>query len=179
MGLINYQNINFSNCVNEEVKTINFNGSDIQILPYLPIKDKFELIMATIKKSYINEMYDPIRLSMYFNLHIVYMYTNIFFSIEDKVNEDEIYDMLYHSGLLDLIKDNIEGQEIEFLNRMLQETLDTHQKYNDSITGFLSTLVGDLAEKVKTSLSALKSFDPEAIRSIVEKAIPSINNIIE
>ena len=108
MGLINYKDIDFNKSIDKENKIINFNGSEIQILPYLSITDKYDLIMATIKKSYEEGIYNPIKLKMYFNLHLVYMYTNIIFDAEDKAKVEELYDTLSNSGLITLILENID-----------------------------------------------------------------------
>ena len=37
---------------------------------------------------------------MYFNLYIVYMYTDLIFTEEDKLDEAEIYDTLESNGLI-------------------------------------------------------------------------------
>jgi hypothetical protein len=168
MSLINFKEIDFDKSINKENKIINFNGSEIQIINYLPVHDKYELIMATIKKSYENEIYNPIKLDMYFNLHLIYMYTNIVIDTEDKVNQDEIYDIFKSSGLLAIIKENMDQDEWQDLKNKMIQTLDIIKEHNASVTGFLSNLLNEVMNKVGDGLETLKNVDPEILSNILK-----------
>lgn len=87
MGLINYKDIDFNKSINKVNKTINFNGSEIQVVNYLSAQDKYDLIMVTIQKAFEKGIYNEYKLKVYFDLHIVYMYTNIVFTAEDRADE--------------------------------------------------------------------------------------------
>ena len=50
------------------------NGMSIEILKYLPINEKYNLINDVLLKSYEDGIYNPIRLDMYFALNLVYKY---------------------------------------------------------------------------------------------------------
>lgn len=168
MSLINFKEIDFNKSINKENKVINFNGSEIQILNYLPISDKYELIMATIKKSYENEMFNPIKLNMYFNLYLIYMYTNIVINAEEKVNQDEVYDTFKSSGLLTLIKENMDKDELQDLEDKMLQTLNVIKEHNSSITGFLSNLLNEVMNKVGAGLETLKNVDPDILSNILK-----------
>ena len=176
MGLINYKDIDFNKTINKENKIINFNGSEIQIIPYLSIADKYDLIMATIKKSYEEGIYNPIKLKMYFYLHLVYMYTNIIFDAENKAKVEELYDTLSNSGLITLILENIDEKELEFLQVKLMQTLSEIKEYNSSITGFLSVLLNDLGDKIKNGLNTIKDIDPSILNKVLESN-PQLSNL--
>ena len=66
---MNFKDIKI-NTINE-YNTFVFNNKDIKVLKYLPIEDKFNLIMTAIQKSNINGVYNPIRLKVFYNLNIV------------------------------------------------------------------------------------------------------------
>lgn len=178
MGLINYKDIDFNQSINKENKTINFNGSEIQIVNYLSINDKNDFITATLKKSYEDNIYNPIKLELYFNLHLVYLYTNIVFSTEDRTNEEDLYDNLKRSGLLNIIKENIPKEELKELEEMLRQFLKTYKEYNYSITGFLSNLLDDALDKFKNSLGALKDINPELISAVL-KENPQLTELVQ
>ena len=164
MGLINYKDIDFNKSINKENKIINFNGSEIQIINYLPINDKYDLVMTTLKKAFENEIYNSIKIEMYFDLHLIYMYTNIIFDVEDKVDQEEIYDILFNSGLISLVKENINQNELGLLNCMLQNTLQVLDEYNLSIKGFLSDIFDEVLEKVSEIIKVFKNIDPELVK---------------
>ena len=66
--------------INKDVNVIDFGGTQIEVLKYLPISDKKDLIDITLQKAEENGIYDPIEVGMYFHLHIVYMYSNLSFT---------------------------------------------------------------------------------------------------
>ena len=82
MGKISYANMKLK--VNNEIKTFDFNGNKIEVLSYLPIEDKFDLVMITLQQSLVNEIYNSVKLEIHFNLNLVYMYTNISFTDKQK-----------------------------------------------------------------------------------------------
>ena len=59
--------------------------------------------MITLQNSEENGIYNPVKLDMYFHLHLVYMYTNLTFTDKQRENEMELYDALQSSGLIDLV----------------------------------------------------------------------------
>jgi len=46
---VSYANMKLK--VNTQVKTFKFGGQDIEVLQYLPAKDKYDLLMITLQKS--------------------------------------------------------------------------------------------------------------------------------
>ena len=57
-----------------------WNGNEIEVLDYLPVEDKYDLIMVTLQKSFEDGYYNPIKVDEFFHLHLIYMYTNINFT---------------------------------------------------------------------------------------------------
>lgn len=80
---------------------IEWNGNEIEVLDYLPIEDKYDLIMITLQKSLENGYYNPIKIDEFFHLHLIYMYTNINFTDKQKEDENKLYDSLKSNGLID------------------------------------------------------------------------------
>ena len=166
MGLINYKDIDFNQSINKETKKINFNGSEIEIVNYLSISDKNDLIMLAIQNSFDDGIYNQIKLDMYFDLYLIYMYTNIVFDVEDRADEETLYDILSKSGLIQLVKNNINVDELNILNSYLWKTLDIMTAYKKSIASVILDLVDNLNEKIKEGIETLNEINPELIQKI-------------
>ena len=167
MGLINYNEIDFKQSINKENKVINFNGSEIQVVNYLSIKDKYDLIMITLQKSFEDGYYHETKLKMFFDLHIVYMYTNLFFSAEDRADEIGLYDILNKSGLINIIKECIGKEEIENLWKELKTNEEKIYNYKSSLLAFILNAIENLPNKASQALDLLKEIKPEVLKSIL------------
>ena len=78
----------------EDIEKITFNGLDIEILKYLPIEEKYNLISITLQKSLENDnVYNSVLMDMYFHLYLVFLYTNISFTDKQKEDEAKLYDI--------------------------------------------------------------------------------------
>ena len=49
MAKVSYANLKLK--VNEEIKTFNFHEQNIEVKQYLPINDKYDLVMITLQKA--------------------------------------------------------------------------------------------------------------------------------
>ena len=56
--------------VNTQAKEIDFNGNQFEVLQYLPIEDKYDLVMVTLQNCFENGIYNPIKKDMFFHLYI-------------------------------------------------------------------------------------------------------------
>ena len=90
MAKVSYASLKLK--TNTEVTTVDFNDTKIEILKYLPVSDKYDLIMATLSKAAEDVLYNPLKVDMYFHLHLVYMYTNISFTDKQREDELKLYD---------------------------------------------------------------------------------------
>ena len=75
MAKVSYASLKLK--INEETTKINFKDTEIEVLNYLPIDDKYSLISITLQKAQEENVYSPVLLDMFFHLHLVYLYTNI------------------------------------------------------------------------------------------------------
>ena len=71
--------------VNQEIKTIEFNGQVIEVKQYLPVNNKLELISNVINMSADgNNFANPLKVEVYFALEVIEAYTNISFKKKQK-----------------------------------------------------------------------------------------------
>ena len=101
MAKVSFTNLKIK--TDKSVKTINFNGTDIEILNYLPVEEVNEIVAATLHKSKEGGIYNPVKQNMYRELHMVYEYTNLNFTDKQREDEPALYDALVSSGLMEQI----------------------------------------------------------------------------
>ena len=85
MAKISYTSLKLK--TDTSVKTIDFNESKIEVLQYLPISEKYDMLNITLQKCREGAIYNPLKKDMFFHLNLVYLYTNINFT--EKQREDE------------------------------------------------------------------------------------------
>ena len=167
--MVSYTNMKLK--IDTSTKTVDLgNGVSIEILKYLPIEEKYNLIEITLQKAYEGEIYNPIKLDMYFSLYLVYLYSNINFTDKQKEDEYKIYNALKSNGVLDKIIDAIEDDEYNELYTMLVETEDKKTQYNQSLVGVFNLL----SEAVNQNSDRLKeianNFQEEKFQNVLDFA---------
>ncbi len=168
-----------------ERKTVEFNNTEIQVLQYLPAADKQDIILSTIQKSRLGDesVSEPLLIDIYFHLNLVYSYTNIMFSSEDRINELDLYDKLRTSGLLDLVLQNMDPDEYKELYQLLLESLEKVEKYSNTLVGFLRNAMMNLPQNAERAVEALKGLDPAQFKELADIAkslnveIPGLDKI--
>ena len=70
--------------------------------------------MVTLQKSLENGAYNEFKLNLYFELNLVYMYTNISFTDKQKEDPAKLYDLLYSTGIVKTILDNIPENRLTY-----------------------------------------------------------------
>ena len=85
MASVSFTNLKLT--VDKSVNTFDFNGAKIEVLKYLPIEDKKDLVQIAMQKSFEDGLYNNMLLDVYFHLNIVDLYSNL--NITDKQKEDE------------------------------------------------------------------------------------------
>ena len=144
---IKYSDLNLS--VNNTVKEVSFKDVKFNVLKYLPHDKKYDMVMITLQNSEENDSYNPIKLDMFFNLYLVYLYTDIDFTSEEKESPDIIYDCIKSSGLLDVIIDNIPEEEYNELFSYLTTMVEEKKELSKTLSGAISKLINELPEKAQ------------------------------
>ena len=151
-------------------ETTDFNGNEIEVLDYLPIEDKYDLINIALQKSRIEGKYNPLLLDMYFHLYLVYMYSNITFTEKQKESEEKLYDTLSSNHIIDRIIANIPEEEYNLLQEYIAEIISTKMEYNTSAASLINKFINDLPKNAEAALSIVDNFDPEKFEMVKEFA---------
>ena len=170
---MNFKDIKI-NTVNE-YNTFTFNNREVKVLKYLPIEEKFDLIMTAIQKSIIDGIYNPVRLKTFFELNIVYLYTDIEFDIEERADESSLYDNLVISGLLSKVMSAIDEAEMLELSSLYRETLEVERNYRTTAAAIISKIVDDLPKNAEAAKGIVDTFDKEKYTEVFNFA-KSLNN---
>lgn len=167
------------NCnINEEVKIINFNGNDIEVKQYLPSSEKNDIINAIFQHADAGTVINTLAEEILFNVFLVFEYTNIEFSDEEKQGDPtELYDKLLCSGLLDAVIQAIPKEEYDCLFNNVERIHNEYLTYRDSARAafeqmsiFAPQTAADLSDKIK-------EFDVDKYKEIANAAeVLGINN---
>lgn len=168
MSKISYANMKLK--VDQSVSTFDFNGNEIEVLNYLPIEDKYTLVMLTLKQAEEDGIYNPIKLQLCFHLNLVFMYTNVSFTDKQKENVTKLYDTLECNGFINKFIDNMQESEYNFLFKMIQDTIKGMEKYRTSAAAVLQSIINDLPKNAEAAADIVNSFDKEKYQAVIDFA---------
>ena len=160
--------------VNQDIKTIIFNNQSIEVKQYLPINEKLELISNVINASHDdNNFANPVKISIFTTLEIMYAYTNINFTDKQKEDPTKLYDMLVSSGLIAAVVNAIPEAEYNEVLCGVSDSIDAIYTYRNSVMGILDVVQNDYdglnldAQNIQAAIA-----DPEnltLLKSVVTK----------
>ena len=165
---VSYANMKLK--VNTSVKTFDFKGQKIEVLQYLPAQDKYDLLMITLQKSLENGMYNEFKLNLYFELNLVYMYTNISFTEKQREDEFKLYDTLKSNGFYELFFEAINEDEYNELFVQLNNIKEASFENRTSIGGAISHIIDDLPANAEAAAKIVDNFNPNQYKSVVDFA---------
>ena len=147
-----------------------FGGQKIEVLNYLPIEDKYDLVMITLQKAEQDGVYNPLLLDLYFHLHLVYMYTNLSFTDKQKENEPKIYDTLTSNGFFDKFFEVLDEAEYDELMSYIEELQNMTLHYRNTAGAVLQSIIQDLPKNARAAADIVKNFDPKQYQAVIDFA---------
>ena len=130
--------------VNQDIKNIEFNGQIVEVKQYLPVNDKLELIGNVINSAHDeNNFSNPVKVSVFTTLEIMYAYTNINFTEKQKEDPTKLYDMLISSGLACEVFRAIPEAEYHEIISGIEDSIEAIYTYRNSVMGVLDTISTD------------------------------------
>lgn len=165
---VSYANMKLK--VDESVDTFDFEGNTIEVRKYLEASDKYDLIMITLQKAEEDGFYNPLKLDIYFHLHLVYMYTNLSFTDKQRENELKLYDCLASNGFIDKFISVLNEDEYNYLFNIMQDTAKSLMNYHTTAGAVIRSLINDLPKSAEAAVKIVESFDPEKYEQVVKFA---------
>lgn len=149
---------------------MDWNGNKINITKYLPIEDKYDIVMITLQKSLENRIYNPIKLDMFFHLNLVYMYTNLVFTEEEQENETKLYDEMKSSGFMDKFLTYIDPVDYTEMQEDIDNIAELMMNYNSTAASVIRSFIEDLPANAEAAMSIVENFDPDKYKAVVDFA---------
>lgn len=168
MTKVSYANLKLK--TDKTVSCFNFLGQEIEVLQYLPIEDKYDLIMITCQKAEENGVYNPLMIDVYFHLHLVYMYTNLSFTEKQKENELKIYDNLRSNGFFEEFLRAMNEDEYNELYNYIHEVTEMTLNYKNTAGAVLQSVIQDLPRNAQAAADIVNSFDPKQYQAVIDFA---------
>lgn len=129
---------------NEDIKTVQICGQDIEVKQYLPIQEKLELIGRIIDNSANdNNFENPVHLEVYTNFEIIAAYTNITFTEKQREDIGKTYDLLFGNKVINDILAWIPKGEYDIIANGVKDTVKAMYTYKNSALGILETISQD------------------------------------
>lgn len=129
---------------NKEVKSFDYNGQTIDVVQYLPLEKKLEVLTEIINNSGDDKgFYNRAKIEFNIILEIVFNYTNITFTEKQKADRMKLYDALVGSGFWGYVKQVLPEDEWDWYNRMTYFTIDKIYEYRNSVYGILDAMKSD------------------------------------
>lgn len=167
--MVSYANMKLK--VDTSTKIVDLgNNISVEVLKYLPIEEKYNLIEITLQKAYEAGIYNPLKLDMYFALNLVYLYSNISFTDKQREDEEKLYDTLQSNGILDKIIEAIEDDEYNNLYTLLVETEDKYNEYHKSLVGIVDTLSEKIGKDSDELNRIVNNFNPKQFQNVLDFA---------
>lgn len=165
---VSYANMKLK--VNTSVNTFDFHGQKVQVLNYLPAQDKYDLLMITLQKSLENGAYNEFKLNLYFELNLVYMYTNISFTERQREDEFKLYDTLKSNGFFEPFFQAMNEEEYNELFAQLNTIKDASSANRMSMGAVISQLINDLPAQAEAAAKIVEGFDPSQYKAVLDFA---------
>lgn len=153
-----------------ELKIINLLGNTIQVKQYLPMAEKNAILEMVVQTADGGTVVNSLALEAVFELYLIFKYTDIEFSEEEKNDLFGTYDKLECNGMIEEIIKAIPESEYKLLHESLEDIVKEYKNYRNSAKGCLDTLsifAPSAAEKLN---EAIAQMDTDKIQNVVELA---------
>ena len=125
--------------INTNEIPVQIGDETIAVKQYLPIQEKLGLIGRVIELAHMqDENYsNPVKAAAFRDLEVVFAYTNIAFTDKQKEEPAKLYDLLYSTGVMDTIINNIPEDEYMSIVVGIEDSIEAIYKYQNSVLGIL------------------------------------------
>ena len=166
MAKVSYASLKLK--IDSGVNTFQFGDTKtkIEVLRYLPVEDKIDLIQVALQNAEQNGIYNDILVDMYFNLYIVFFYTNINFTDKQKEDLYKLYDQMQCSGLIDQVIANMDQSEYANLLTYLETIRDENLQYRNTAAAVLQSVIRDLPANAAAAAQIVNNLKPEQFAEV-------------
>lgn len=156
--------------INTNYSITQIGNKEVKVAQYLPISDKIDLIQIALQKSLENGIYNDLKLDMYFNLYIIYMYTDLEFTDEEKADEFKLYDELQSNDVILNVIGAMDENEYNSLLNYLQTIEHSYSIYNRSTASILNAFIQDMPKNAAAAANIVDNFDAKKYQQVIDFA---------
>lgn len=128
-----------------KMKVIKINDKEVEVKQYLPVNEKLNLITRVLQQVAQNKypFVNPIQMDVYTTLEIIYAYSNIGFTKDDKENPADLYDELEQQEIANMVIAAIPETEYNFIVDGVNDTITAYYAYRNSLKGIMEDITTD------------------------------------
>lgn len=156
--------------VNDSSKHIQIGDKEVEVYQYIPAEDKYDLIMITLQECKENGIYNSYKKEIFFNLNLVYMYTNLSFTDKQKEDYLKLYDILESNGVFNEVIGAMAEGEYENLLTWMEEVQNDLLVYENSFAGAINNLIESLPKNAQVAADIVDGFNPEKFSEVINFA---------
>lgn len=164
---------------NDKIAVKKINGIDVNIKQYLPAEDKNAILEIAMQQADQGTILNTFALDAIFHVYLIFKYTNIEFTNEEKSDLFALYDILESNDIISLVISAIPVEEYNSLHDSLIDMVTDYNKYRNSARALfeqISLFAPDSAEKIA---QITQNFDMDKLQQIAELADKTgMNNIV-
>lgn len=148
----------------------------LEIRQYLPIDEKANLIQFIVNHA-LDQMtgcFSPVRVEVYFSIAVCKWYAGITFTDKQMAEVSKTYDLLEENGVIDKIISVIPENEINFMNELVNDTIDDIARYNSSAAGIIQAMsanAGGLDNQITEILDKVKNGENMETLSVIKDVV--------
>lgn len=129
---------------NETVKVKLTDEIEIEVIQYLPVNDKLNLIAEVLNKSVDeNHFANPVKIEVVGTLEMIKAYSNLTFTEKQLEDPAKLYDLLEQNDITNKIMAAIPEHEYEFVIAGVDNTIKAFYEYQNSLYGILDNVSQD------------------------------------
>ena len=168
---------------NKETTEILINDIPVQVKHTIPVSDKIDLIQVALQKSQDESgLFNEVKKEIFFHLNLIYLYTDIEFSEEDRQDEMELYDKLKQNGVIDkvidVLTDKIKEEkyfayrigEYQNLKDLFDVSADNIERYRHTAAAVVRGIIQDLPRNAAAAKDIVDSFDKDKYQEVINFA---------
>lgn len=131
-----------------EFKQVKVGDLEFSVRQYLPLRQKFQLVMNIVNGSYSDDEYKGLLSYLSYNINMIDFYSDIDFNTEQSYFD--VMDFLDEENITEKILSAIPETEKDFIQRVLLEDSEERKKKEDSLIGNLGNLFKNLSEEINS-----------------------------
>lgn len=168
METVNFSDLGLS--IKDKTRKLTIGDKEIEVLQYLPTNEKNTLIQLVLQQSEENGIYNELALTVYFYTYVVFFYTNLEFTDEQKQDVSSTFDILDSNDVITKVIQLIPEEEWMELKEFIQVQKNTNMVYKKSAAYLIGQFINELPSQMDEVAKIINNFDPSKYQAVIDFA---------